>query len=175
MTRNRNERKWLRQLAVLALAGCMVGGASGCIAAMAGAAAGGAGYAYYRGNVSETYDGDFAALWQASHDSLIDMALPVVTETKDGMKGTIETRNGKDERVVIYVEQQRAKVPTDPPRTDVGVRVATFGDQELSRRVHQQIVLRLSGARGGLPPSAAHVPAAPPGPVDQSGWRTATR
>jgi len=162
-------KRMQRWFGLLLVGGPLIFAGSGCIAALAGgAAAGGAGYAYYRANVPETYDGDLPTVWQATHDALFDLGLPVVTDSKDAMAGTIESANGKQEKVMITVEQQLSKIPTDPPKTKVGVRVATFGDQDMSRRVHQQILLRLASRGNGI----AHTPA---GPGNQpAAWKPAT-
>jgi uncharacterized protein DUF3568 len=136
-------------VALLALA------SGGCLAAMVGgAAAGGAGYAYYHGNMAEVYDADLPLAYEATQQALKDLALPVTSEKRDNMTGTIETVNGKYEKVTITMEQQMGKIPTDPPKTKVAVRVGTFGDAEMSRRMQQQIAIRM---RGG-----ANFPAAPP-------------
>jgi hypothetical protein len=169
--KKRNLQAARRFLAIGLLLALLSFGGSGCLAALAGgAAAGGAGYAYYRGNVPESYDADLATVWQATHDALFDLGLPVVTESKDAMNGTIESANGKNEKVTIVLEQQVAKIPTDPPKTKVGIRVATFGDQDMSRRMHQQITMRLASARG-----IAHTPAVPANQANQpAAWKPST-
>jgi hypothetical protein len=129
---------------------------SGCLLLAGGAAAGGAaGYAYYRGNVTQSIDGDFTSVWHSTQDALYDLGMPIKKVTRDSLAGVIESENGKGERVKISLEQELPKIPTDPPRTEVGVRVATFGDQETSRRIIQQIAYR-TNAQG-----VANAPAVP--------------
>ena len=151
---------WPTMILLLAL----IPAGSGCTALVAGGAAGGAAYAYYHGNYVETYDADLLLAYEASQQALRDLALPVVTEKRDAMTGTIETVNGKYEKVTITLEQQLAKIPTDPPKTKVSVRIGTFGDQEMSRRMQQQIAIRM---RGG-----ANFPAAPASGGEQpASWK----
>ena len=162
---NQVMRKTWRVLPMMLFISAVALANAGCLAAVVGgAAAGGAGYAYYHGSHPEVYDADLALAREATHQALMDMALPVVTENRDVQSATIETVNGKQEKVTITLEQQMAKIPTDPPKTKVAVRIGTFGDQEMSRRVQQQIAIRI---RGG-----ANFPAAPPSGGEQpASWK----
>jgi len=136
---------------------------SGCLLLAGGAAAGGAaGYAYYRGNVTQTIEGDFTTVWHASQDALYDLGMPIKKVTRDNLSGVIESENAAGERVKVSIEQMLPKIPTDPPQTEVGVRIATFGDQETSRRILQQIAFRAN----------AHTAVNPPSPAVQAGWRS---
>jgi hypothetical protein len=73
--------------------------------------------------------------------------MPVVQESHDALSGTVESLTGTQEKVRIRIEQLTPKIPNDPPRTEVGVRVATFGDQEVSNRVLLQVGYRLGAVR----------------------------
>ncbi len=127
----------LRRVVLLILAGLALGNA-GCLAVAAGAAGAGA-YAYYKGNVVETYYGDFETTWQATHTALAELGLPVKSQARDNFSGTIESVTGAGDRVKIQIEEERPKLAADPVRTKVGIRVATFGDGEVSRRILAQI------------------------------------
>ena len=111
---------------------------SGCLLCAAGAAGAGT-YAYCKGKHEETYAGDFGAVWQATHVALNDLGMPLLTETRDAGSGTIDTETGTRQKVWVSVTSQPGKIPTDPPQTKVAVRVATFGDEQVSRRVLQQV------------------------------------
>jgi hypothetical protein len=157
MSKNWLNKRWFVLLVpVIALAN------SGCLLLAGSAAAGGAaGYAYYRGNVTERMNGDFTTVWHATHDALYDLGMPVKKESRDAMNGTIETVTGQGDRVKISIEQELPKIPTDPPATEVGVRVATFGDQELSRRILAQVAYRAGAQR----------PNTPAVPAGQTAWK----
>jgi hypothetical protein len=151
---------------LLLAAGCLVTG-NGCLLLAGGAAAGGAaGYAYYRGNVTQTIDGDFTTVWHATQDALYDLGMPIKKVSRDAISGRIESQTGNGERVKISIEQIIPKIPTDPPQTEVGVRIATFGDQETSRRILQQIAYRAHAhSVSGTITSPGSVPAPPPAPA----------
>ncbi len=147
---------------VVAAALCAAG--NGCLLLAGGAAAGGAaGYAYYRGNVTEKIDGDFTTVWHATQDALYDLGMPIKKVSRDTLSGVIESQTGNGERVKISIEQIIPKIPTDPPQTEVGVRIATFGDQETSRRILQQIAFRthahaVNQPSGALAPGTWRIP-----------------
>lgn len=131
------------QILGLVLVSAFALSSGGCLLVAGGAAASGAaGYAYYKGNVSETYDADFTSVWHASHDALYDLGMPVKSESKETAQGTIESITSKGDKVRIHVDLQPQKIPTDPAKTEVGVRVATFGDEEVSKRILAQIAKR---------------------------------
>lgn len=141
-------------------------GSSGCLLLAGGAAAGSAaGYAYYRGNVTQTVEGDFTTVWHASQDALYDLGMPVKKVSRDTMSGVLESENAAGEKVKISIDQKAPKIATDPTETEVGVRVATFGDQEVSKRIIQQITYRIN-AQG-----IANQPAVP---AAQTNWRGPT-
>lgn len=136
------------------LGGCALS-SSGCLLVAGGAAAtGAAGYAYYKGNVTDTYDADFTSVWHASHDALYDLGLPVKGESHENSQGTIDSMTAKGDKIRIHVETQATKVPTDPSKTQVGVRIATFGDEDVSKRILAQIA-----KRSGSDKTAPAVPA----------------
>lgn len=149
---------------------CVVAG-NGCLLLAGGAAAGGAaGYAYYRGNVTEKIDGDFTTVWHATQDALYDLGMPIKKVSRDTLSGVIESETGKGERVKISIEQIVPRIPTDPPQTEVGVRIATFGDQETSRRILQQIAFRshaqaVNSPSGAMAPGTWRIPPTAPSPT----------
>ncbi len=148
---------------------------SGCLVAAAGAAAGAGAYAYYRGNVTDTYAVEFGEAYQASREALADMAMPVISENHQGVTGSIESSLADGTRVSISVEEKPRNLATDNHSSQVGVRIGTFGDQNLSARMQQQIATRISqrNRTGPAPakPASATRPAdrlPPLGPQDQT-------
>jgi hypothetical protein len=112
---------------------------------------------------------DFTTAWHASHDALYDLGMPIKKETRDAYSGTLETENAKGETIKISIDQELPKVPTEGPKTKVGVRVATFGDQELSKRILEQIATRA----GVVPNATTEVTSAAP-PAGRSAWKPPT-
>ncbi len=148
---------------------------SGCLAVAAGAAgAGGAAiYAHYQGKDTNTFDADVNSVGRATEDALYDLAMPVVKETRDnGNSLTIKSTTGTGDNVTIEIEPETSKIPSDGARTKVSVRVAMFGDHDVSMRILHRIDYRVGADRSRIPavatPGAANQPvaaAAPPGPV----------
>src|SRR2546430_117304 len=98
---------------------------AGCLAALvgAGAAAGGAGgYAYYKGNVCQSYPAAHDDAWFAAHAALADLGMPIVEENQ--AKGVIVSKTGDGDKVHVQVQALANRVPADGPATRVGVRVA---------------------------------------------------
>lgn len=159
-------RRWLGlALAAVALVN------SGCLAAAAGAAAAGAGgVMYYMANVKETYDADIAVAMRAADYALSDLGMPIVAVSPiaaESVSATIESRTGTQDKVTVYFDQDGPKIPTDPAKTTIGVRVGTFGDEETSRRILAQIGARLTAARASISPTAARPTAPPQAPAAQ--------
>ncbi|HKI36125.1 MAG TPA: DUF3568 family protein [Gemmataceae bacterium] len=150
----RSRRLWAAYLALaavaLANAGCLV-------AAAAGAAGGVAGYAYYKGKVCRPYVANVADVHAATCKALQELQLPILKDEPGPKGGKIESRAG-DDSVVITLELQDSPVPGQGPQTEVGVRVATFGNEGLSERILDQISFHL------VPPGAVPVPP-PLGPL----------
>ncbi len=136
----------------LLLLGLVALSSGGCLLVAAGAAGTGA-YFYYKGNVSETYQGNFESTWQATHVALSELGLPAKSQSRDAFSGAIESVSGKGDRIKIVIEEERPKIPTDAPRTKVSVRVATFGDADVSRRILAQIPGPVSLSTGVTPAS----------------------
>jgi hypothetical protein len=165
------QARWQKQrnrLAYLAIAGLLLLN-SGCLLAVAGAGAvaGGAGYAYYKGNVCREYPADFADVWAATQAALGDLRLPIESAEQGSGEGTFYSRTCDGDRVKVQVETQPGRAPAEGSMTRVGVRVATFGDEPFSQRLLEQVGLHLVPAAPMGPP----VPAVPP-PLTPAAART---
>lgn len=113
--------------------------ASGCAVAVLATGAGlGAGtYAWIKGELKRTYPATYDAVWNASSDALQSLEMPVVSQQRDALKGTIMAKraDGSDVRVdVKYLTENT---------TQVNVRIGLFGDRPDSARVHETIQARL--------------------------------
>ncbi|MDA2917237.1 DUF3568 domain-containing protein, partial [Nitrospinae bacterium AH_259_B05_G02_I21] len=113
--------------------------ASGCAVAVLATGAGlGAGtYAWLKGELQRTYPATYDAVWNASSDALQSLEMPVVSQQRDALKGTIMAKraDGSDVRVDV-------KYLTDKT-TQVSIRIGLFGDRADSARVHETIQARL--------------------------------
>ncbi len=113
--------------------------ASGCAVAVLATGAGlGAGtYAWLKGELRRTYPATYDAVWNASSDALQSLEMPVVSQQRDALKGTIMAKraDGSDVRVDV-------KYLTDNT-TQVSIRIGLFGDRPDSARVHETIQARL--------------------------------
>ncbi|GBD36640.1 hypothetical protein HRbin36_01765 [bacterium HR36] len=129
----------------------------GCLAVIAGGAAGLAGaaaYEYWKGNVSEHVPAERQAVWQATHAALADLQLPVLYSGTEGEALLIESRSPNDEPIKITLAAAKSQLPQGPARTEVSIRVGTWGDEYLSRRILEQIYARL-----GQTPAPVHAAA----------------
>lgn len=148
-------------LVVLCLGQC------GCLLALAGAGAGVGAYAYHKGQSKACFPSDFASAWHATRHSLHALGLPITDERYAGLQGTIEARTGDNRRVVVKLRSFAAPIPNDGFRTEVAVRIGTFGDEAVGERILTEIGLRLNppGRDVVVPAPTARVPAVPNGPA----------
>jgi hypothetical protein len=150
-------KRWLAILTVVLL----FHSSSGCLLVAGGAAAGAASYAYYRGNVRQVVYVDFPTAWQATQYALADLGMPVTPVSHDARSGVLRSYTGTGDKILIRLEEQIPKIPADPAQTEIGIRIATFGDQDVSMRIFQQINARLATAA----PVTYSPPAVPPAPA----------
>ena len=126
----------MRRLITSVFLGIMV---SGCTAAVLATGAGiGAGtYAWMQGELKRTYPATFDRVWNAANDSLQALEMPVVSQQRDALKGTIMAKraDGSDVRVEIKYLTEKT--------TEVGVRVGLLGDRSASTRIHETIQNRI--------------------------------
>jgi Protein of unknown function (DUF3568) len=142
-------------LLLLANTGCL-----GAIILGAGAAAAGgawAGYSYQNGKLFRDYPGDFAQAHAAVLTAMGEMGLVLLShEQGDAGKETISTRTTDNAPVKIYLTTGVSPVPSDGAVTRIAVRVGVFGNDDVSRRILDQIGKHLAAP---LPP--AFVPSQP--------------
>lgn len=141
-------KTWLNRTAFLAVAMLAFANA-GCIVAAVGAAAGSAaavGYAYYSAPLTRDYPVAFGDASAGVKAALADLQFPVVKETP----AVIETHTGDGVKVQIALDVVTSPIPADGSVTKVSVRVGHFGDEEISKRIQDQIARHLPG----LPPPA---------------------
>ena len=115
---------------------------TGCAALVVGAAAGGAaaGALYYKGELRADVDAAprevIAATEKAFRDIIWDQETAAASAT-DGM-ATARTATGRE--VEVTVEMKTPEVST------IGIRIGTFGDENLSRLLYDRILSFLNKA-----------------------------
>jgi hypothetical protein len=154
-------------VAYLVLAAVALGNAGCLVAAAAGAGAGVAGYAYYKGKVCRTYLANVEDVRAAMRTALVELGMPVLKDEVVGQGAKIESHAGNDS-IEIALELQDGALPGEGSATQVGVRVATFGDGKLSERILDQIGAHLVPAGVPAAQPAATQPPAAPAPLTQT-------
>jgi Protein of unknown function (DUF3568) len=121
-------------LAAVALANC------GCLLVAAGTAAGAAaGIAYANGKVSATYFAYPNDVWAATRQGLTDLGMPLMKESFDGLKGSLESKTADGDKVYITMECLPSPGLVEGAFTRLSIRIASFGDRDHSKRIFQQI------------------------------------
>ncbi len=155
-------------IAVLALA------QGGCLLALAGVAGGAAatGYFYYRGRIYRDFSACYPDVLNATRAALLDLNFAIFADDiKDG-KACLITKTANGKKVRIYLESLHSPIPSEGLLTRVSIRVACFGDEAISARILDQVALRLSHPGPVAPVPHSPSPAAPPPPIQQTGFQT---
>jgi hypothetical protein len=146
----------VRRIAVLSLVPLALIQA-GCAVLAVGAVGGGAvALAHYSGKIHETFPASLEASAIATESALLDLGLPVESQRIGANHGEIDSRLGNGEPLMIDLDADPVPIPTDPAKTKIGIRIAAFGDEKLSKRIFDQISHRLNNPappRPNLPPS----------------------
>jgi len=112
-----------------------------CTAAILGAGAGaGLGtYSYFKGELKLDYPYPYDRTWNASLTAMERLEIEVITQGRDALAGKITGKRADGKAVVIKVKDKGLGVTT------VIVRVGTFGDREVSRKIQETILNVLRG------------------------------
>jgi hypothetical protein len=150
-------QNWACRVVLLLAAGLALANA-GCLVVAAGAGAAGAGavgYAYLRGQFYRDYPADLPNTAAAVHTALTELQMPIDAEDQT----SFESRTGDGNKVRIRLEPQTAAIPAEGTSTRVSVRVGSFGDEDVARRILDQIGTHL-GPPAGAPVASAARPTA---------------
>lgn len=109
---------------------------SGCVAVVAGGVGAGT-VAYVRGDLQTTLEAPHGAVYSASLRAVESLGFALVDEQQDELSGEIISRTSQDRRVRIQTKEQTSQT------TDLSIRIGTFGDEELSRRILREIEANL--------------------------------
>jgi OOP family OmpA-OmpF porin len=113
---------------------------TGCAVALLGIGAGTATAAYVGGELTRTYDSDYAEAIRASADTLAALKIPVAERAGDKRQTAIKARRPDGTPVAIDIER------IDEKRAEIGVRTGHVGiwDHTASQQIHDMIGERLT-------------------------------
>ena len=133
--------RWLRGLAPMLLF-AMAGTLQGCALFLigAGAAGGGAGVAYAKGELEQVHAGPYDRVWDATLRALRTLNIPVSDTQKDRISAKAVGARADGTAVVVSV------LPVTKDSTSVRVRIGNFGDRPASERIQGQIAVALKDA-----------------------------
>jgi len=108
----------------------------GCVAAVVGGAAAGAGagsVAYIKGELHSTESVSFDRAWSAAKSAMNDMGFVITDEDKDAVKGKILALGVDNKKVRVEFSREAMYV------TKLKIRVGTFGNEKVSRLILDKI------------------------------------
>ena len=125
--------------ATLALALMTALTAGGCAALWigAGAAAGAAGMAYVRGELRSNVNATPREVARAASDALETLGIHEISSSVSAVDARVIGRTAADRKVTIKTKVR------EEGESAVSIRVGVFGDEPLSRRIHQEMMRRL--------------------------------
>lgn len=128
--------KAISMLMVL-LAGMIV--FTGCVAVVAGTAAGVGVYTYVNGELKRSYPEPFDKIYAISADTLEALKITIENKESDGIGATIDAKRADGTPVWVKVFMVTPKI------TEVTVRTGVFGvwDKKVSELIHASIAQRL--------------------------------
>ncbi len=107
---------------------------SGCVAALVGGAAAGAGtVAYVRGELTATESVSLDKAWSAAQEAMKDLQLTMFSQRKDGLSATLEATKADGKKIHIKLTKAAET------ETKIQIRVGVFGDQTWSRTILDQM------------------------------------
>jgi len=133
--------RWLFfALLALSQAGCLF---MATTAVVGGGAAGYAGYAYAKGRIVQSFDAPMDKAQAATRDALYDLGYPQGTLRPGTAHAEIDSNTPLGEAILINIDLEKQSAPTDDPKVQISIRVGSFGDATLSKRIFDQIEKRL--------------------------------
>jgi hypothetical protein len=145
---------------------CLAAAQAGCLIVAAGVAGGAAatGYCYYKGRYYRDYPTAIGDALAAVRTALLELQFPVLSEEAKNGTAFVSSKTADGSAIRIYLDTVDSRVPADGPAlTRVAVRVGAFGDEEVSRRILDQVTRHLV-APAILMPTAQPTAGAPPAP-----------
>jgi len=135
---------WRRLLGAVLL-GLVLVTQTGCLWVAAGAAAGGAvaTCVYLSTPVSHEYPTDIDHGVAATRTALTELGFTIQKQKHDAAGADVETETTDHTRIRIHLEPLTSPIPAEGVATRIAVRVGTFGDEQVSDKIIEQISLHL--------------------------------
>lgn len=124
-------------MALLLSAGLSLSAGCFLIAVGAAGAAGAGAVAYVRGELDASVASPYESVVVATDRALQQLQFPKESEAKDGLAASIVARTALSKKVAITLNQVADNL------TRVRIRVATFGDEQISRTLLDKIKANL--------------------------------
>jgi len=118
---------------VIALATTCLLGLTGCVALVAGGAAGVGTLAYIKGELNAQIPASPSELQEAISDAIQSLELKELKAEADNLSGDYLLETGGDEKITIHYEKLKDRL------IEVSIRVGVFGDENLSRVLLDEI------------------------------------
>lgn len=109
---------------------------NGCAGLIAGAAVGAGGVAYHQGALKAGKDVTMDRAWSATVSAVNHLGFDVINKKKDAVSARLEATTAQDRYVKIDLNREEGIVKFH-------IRIDTFGDEELSRTIFDEINSRL--------------------------------
>ncbi len=106
---------------------------TGCVSLLAGAAAGGAGYAWYKGELEETIPVSVSRMHRAVKAGLKDLEITVLQDHSDKLRSEVKAVMADGTKVSVEAES------VGKSTTKLSIRVGYIGDENLSLRIRDAI------------------------------------
>ena len=97
-----------------------------------GVAVGAGTVAYVGGELKAADNVTMNTGWNAALQAMQDLEFKVTESQKDALEGKIVARRADNTRIIVRVKKQTDQV------TEFRIRVGTFGDEALSRLIHEK-------------------------------------
>jgi hypothetical protein len=119
---------------LLVIAACLCFGGCAAVALFAlGAGAGVAGYSWYKGSLKVEYEAPFTEVYDACVKTLEKRGMELTTQEHKMNKGWVFAKQADGTELQLTLKYISAK------RTEVDIRVGTFGDKEESSAIAEAI------------------------------------
>ena len=111
----------------------------GCPAAVlvvGGAAAGGGSFAYIKGELKSTEEVSLNRAWKATQMAMDDLEFHTTDKAKDAFDAELSASGAGGKKIKVALKKISAT------STEIRIRVGTFGDESLSRKILEKIKKR---------------------------------
>ncbi|MGD0885014.1 MAG: DUF3568 family protein [Thermodesulfovibrionales bacterium] len=116
---------------------------SGCVALVAGGAAGAGTVVYVKGQLNEDLNAPVSKVYDASLAALKELELPIIEDNHDSLSAKIKSKFADGDDVWIQIESVTAE------SSKITLRVGIMGDENKSRKISNAIHKHLQGTEGG--------------------------